>query len=258
MAVVTQFPTHILIVEDDVVTSNLLEVAFRESGFIASVARNGGELRKQLACEQVDLITLDLGLPDDDGIELAKEIRAQNDVPIIIISGRTKKIAKIIGLEVGADDYVVKPFDLDELVARVRALLRRSRKPAVAPAVGGHNTPAGQSPGDAIEFERWRFDHVGHRLWTPAGKLVALTAGEIELLAIFVRHPRTPLSRAVIATQLRGEDDTASRRSIDVLVGRLRRKLEKSDNSVELIKTLRGEGYLFCPEVRRIGMPAAQ
>jgi DNA-binding response OmpR family regulator len=248
MAVVTSFQTRILIVEDDPVLAELLKETFQDSGFAVSIARNGDELRNRLASETIGLITLDLGLPGEDGLELAREIRAGNDVPIIIISGKSKKISRIVGLEVGADDYVVKPFDQDEIVARVRAVLRRTRRAAAPAHLPESNHGA---PGNVVEFERWRFDYAGHRLWSPSGDVVDLTAGEIELLAVFVRFPRTPLTRADIASHLRGDSDSASERSIDVIVGRLRRKLEKCDDRVELIKTLRGAGYLFCPEVQQ-------
>lgn len=240
----TSGAAHIVVVEDDVAVADILREALVEATFRVSVARDGAALKAILATDSVQLITLDLGLPDQDGIDLAREIASQSEVPIMIVSGKGKKLSKIIGLEVGADDYIVKPFDLDELIARVRALLRRTRRSTgVAPvaAVTGET--------DTVTFEGWRYDIAGHRLSTPGGEVVDLTSSELDLLSILVRFPRTALSRTEIARHLRSES-TAAERSIDVLVGRLRRKLAKYDTGEELIKTIRGEGYLFSPEIR--------
>jgi two-component system, OmpR family, response regulator len=238
---------RIVIVEDDAVISDLMREAFEGAGFVVSEVTSGFELKAQLAKRDVSLVTLDLGLPGEDGIDLAREIRAAYDVPIIIVTGRAKPVNRIVGLEVGADDYLVKPFDLDELVARARAVLRRSRRMSFDAA---HHAPPALVASvneDIVMFDNWRFDIAGHRLWRPSGDLVNLTSAEFELLAIFVRSPRTPLTRAEIAFQLNGDDDTSTERSIDVIVGRLRRKLEQHSEGVEFIKTLRGAGYLFSP-----------
>jgi DNA-binding response OmpR family regulator len=235
--------THVAIVEDDETVLDVLRIAFEDAGFRVSLARNGAELKAIIAAGAVHLISLDLGLPNEDGIDLARDICARHDIPLIIVTGRTKKISKIVGLEVGADDYIVKPFDLDELIARARAILRRSRR--AVPAI-----PDCANAGAAcVTFDRWRYDIRGYRLWTPASEVVELTSSELDLLTIFVRHPRTPLSRARIAEKLRGSADAAAERSIDVLVGRLRRKLERYAEGQELIRTVRGEGYLFASEV---------
>lgn len=237
--------TRIAIVEDDPVISALMREAFDNAGFAASEVRSGLELRALMGAGGIDLVTLDLGLPGDDGIDLARDIRHRHDVPIIIVSAQGRPISKVVALEVGADDYVVKPFDFDELIARVRAVLRRVRRGEL----GGFAEPVPVAVG-VLSFDGWRFDVAGHRVWAPSGATVELTAAECELLAIFAGSPRIVLSRIEIARQLRGDDDSASERSIDVIVGRLRRKLEAHAAGVELIKTLRGSGYLFCVAVR--------
>lgn len=238
--------THIVVVEDDPAVSELLREALQLEGFGVTTASNGRELKAILASQPVHLITLDLGLPDEDGIELAREIYAHHDTPIIIVTGKSNKVSRIVGLEIGADDYIVKPFDLDELVARVRAVLRRARR-----------NSATQSPSKAPEglvmFDRWRYDISGRRLQDPNGEYVDLTSSELELLTIFVRSPRTVLARAAIAEELRGDEaEATAERSIDVLVGRLRRKLERHAEGQEIIKTVRGEGYIFSAEVQSL------
>ena len=241
--------TQILIVEDDLVVSGLMRDAFEREGFAVFEARNGGELRRHLSEQPISLVTLDLGLPNEDGLELARQIRATSDVPIIIVTGKARKISTIVGLEVGADDYVVKPFDLDELIARIRAILRRTRRmvsPSPPDTLSASTSPAVS----VVVFDGWRFDMAGHRLWAPKGEAVDLTSAETELLKIFMRQPRTALTRTAIAEALRGEGDKSSERSIDVLVGRLRRKLEKHAEGSDIIKTLRGEGYLLAAEVQ--------
>ena len=241
--------TQILIVEDDLVVSGLMRDAFEREGFVVSEVRNGRELHERLSQQPISLVTLDLGLPNEDGLELARQIRATSDVPIIIVTGKSRKISTVVGLEVGADDYVVKPFDLDELIARIRAILRRSRRTA-SPSQPEAPTVKASPPASVVVFDGWRFDMAGHRLWAPMGEAVDLTSAETELLKIFMRQPRTALTRAAIAEALRGEGDTSSERSIDVLVGRLRRKLEKHAKGTDIIKTLRGEGYLLAAEVQ--------
>ena len=234
--------TRIAIVEDDKVISDQMREAFEEAGFAVSEVRSGDELKVLLAGGGVNLVTLDLDLGhgNDDGIDLAREIRKVSDVPIIVVTGSRRKLHRILSLELGADDVIAKPFDFDELIARVRAILRRVRR--------------AQMPSEArdiLRFEGWRFDVAGHRVWAPSGKPVeGLTGAECELLAIFANHARVPMTRQEIRRQLRGEGDTADERSIDVIVGRLRRKLEPHAEGVDLIKTLRGEGYLFCVEVQ--------
>ena len=241
--------SRIAIVEDEPVISEQIREALVAAGFDAVELRSGQELKALLGRAPVNLVLLDLGLPGEDGFGIVRELHARYDVPIMIVTAATRQVERIMGFAAGADDYVVKPVDLDELVARVRAVLRRANR---AESAGGRRTAAAPAVGAAsgmITFEGWRFDIAGHRLRAPSGELVDLTAAECDLLAVFVGSPRIALSRAEIARQLRGEDDKAAERSIDVIVGRLRRKLESHAGGIELIKTLRGSGYLFCVEV---------
>ena len=239
--------TRIAIVEDDTVISDQMREAFEEAGFAVSEVRSGDELKVLLAGGGVHMVTLDLdlGQGNDDGIDLARDIRRNSDVPFIVVTGSRKKLHRIVSLELGADDVIAKPFDLDELIARVRAILRRVRRAAST------IEPREAAPtGGVVRFEGWRFDVAGHRVWAPSGKPVALTGAESTLLAILVGSARVRLARQEIRSKLRGADDTADERAIDVIIGRLRRKLEPHAEGIELIKTLRGEGYLFCVEVQ--------
>ena len=233
---------HIVIVEDDLVIAGLMQDAMEAEGFRVSIVGGGAELRSLLATDTISLITLDLGLPAEDGIDLAREICSRFDIPLIIVSGKSKTVTKVVGLEVGADDYIVKPFELEELIARVRAILRRARRGS-----GGAAPVAISGDATAYSFEGWLHDIKGYRLRAPDGRTVDLTSSELDLLTVFVRNARTTLTREMIALALKGveDKDPAAERSIDVLVGRLRRKLEKYRGGSDLIRTVRGEGYLF-------------
>ena len=241
-------PARIVIADNDAAAAKLLRETFEDGGFAVSTAQNAAEVMTLLD-GLVTLVTLDLKLAHADGLDVIRTIRQATDVPIVVVTARASKVSEVVAFEVGADDYVTKPFDADVLMARVRAILRRSRRSSQVSGFAEAQQPALQNT-DSVVFDDWRFDIAGHRLWSPEGTPVELTAAEIELLSIFVRTPRHPLSRAEIAKHLRGDDDTSTERSIDVLVGRLRRKLDKHAGGVEIIKTLRGSGYLFCVEIR--------
>jgi two-component system, OmpR family, response regulator len=228
---------HILVVDDDPKVRTLLRRCFEGEGFIVSDAKDAAELRACLERHAVDLITLDLGLGQENGLDLAREIRRQRDVPIIMLTGKGDAIDRVVGLELGADDYLVKPFELRELVARVRAVLRRSTAEKAPPSA------------ECYAFEGWVFDVDRRSLKREGGKDQELTTSEYDLLVAFVRRPHRVLSRDDIMDLLRGHDWSPLDRSIDNLVARLRKKIEQDPERPRLIKTVRGVGYTFSASV---------
>jgi DNA-binding response OmpR family regulator len=232
-------PCHILVVDDDPKVRTLLRRCFEAEGYRVSEAKDGAELRSQLGREAIGLITLDLGLGAENGLDLAREIRAAHGVPIIMLTGRGDAIDRIVGLEVGADDYLAKPFELRELVARVRAVLRRS---------GGAPAVASSQPGACYSFDCWLFDTARRTLVRKSGEAMELTTSEFNLLEAFVKRPQRVMSRDEIMDLLKGHDWSPVDRSIDNLVARLRKKIEPDPDHPSLIKTVRGVGYVFAVE----------
>jgi DNA-binding response OmpR family regulator len=234
---------HILVVDDDPKVRTLLRRCFEGEGFGVSEAENGLELQAQLDRHPVSLITLDLNLGPENGLDLARQVRQQRNVPIIMLTGKGDAIDRVVGLELGADDYLAKPFELRELLARVRAVLRRSNA-----------TAAPEPSRDRLEFESWIFDLNRRELSRQqTGERVELTTGEFNLLEMFVKRPHRVLSRDDIMDLPRGHDWSPLDRSIDNLVARLRKKIESDPDRPRLIKTVRGVGYTFTAEVRRPG-----
>lgn len=233
---------HILVVDDDRKVRTLLRRCFEGEGFAVSEAENGLELQAHLDRHPVSLITLDLNLGRENGLDLARQVRQQRNVPIIMLTGKGDAIDRVVGLELGADDYLAKPFELRELLARVRAVLRRSNA-----------TAAPEPSRDRLEFECWVFDLNRRELSRQqAGERVELTTGEFSLLEMFVKRPHRILSRDDIMDLLKGHDWSPLDRSIDNLIARLRKKIEPDPDHPRLIKTVRGVGYTFAVEVRRI------
>lgn len=233
---------RILVVDDDPRLREMLRRFLQQEGFTVALAADGGAMRKELAARPFDLVLLDLVLPGEDGLALARELRSGSDMPIIILSGKGDTIDRVVGLELGADDYLPKPFHLRELLARVRTVLRRSggrREEAPPPAVA-----EGQ-----LAFEGWRIDPARRELRDPEGRTVELTSGEFELLLCFARHPQRVLTRDQIMDLTRGRDWSPLDRSIDNQVRRLRKKVEADPDAPQLIKTVRGAGYVFTPSV---------
>jgi DNA-binding response OmpR family regulator len=237
-------PSHILIVEDDAKVRLLLRRCFEGEGFRVSEAGSGAEAIDRLAAGSFDLVTLDLQLPDGDGFAVGREIRARSAVPIIMVTGKGDTIDRVVGLELGADDYITKPFQLREVVARVRAVLRRA-------AAGGQRAAAAGAPArDAtLGFEGWVLDVPRRELRSAAGAACDLTTSEFDLLKLFATHANRALSRDQIMDLLRGHDWTPTDRSIDNLVMRLRRKIERDPEHPRLIKSVRGVGYCFTATV---------
>jgi DNA-binding response OmpR family regulator len=239
---------HILIVEDDVKVRLLLRRCFEGEGYRVTEAGTGADALERLAAGAFDLVTLDLSLPDGDGFSVGREMRARSGVPIIMVTGKGDTIDRVVGLELGADDYITKPFQLREVVARVRAVLRRS----AASARGAPGTAAPAKDG-GLAFEGWVLDIGKRELKSPAGGSCDLTTSEFDLLKVFATHANRVLSRDQIMDLLRGHDWTPTDRSIDNLVMRLRRKIEPDAERPRLIKSVRGVGYCFAAMVSSAG-----
>jgi len=229
---------HILIVEDEPVTRTRLGAYFSTEGYRVTEVGNATEMQQALQVGDIDLVLLDINLPDADGLVLAREIRANSDIGIILVTGRGDEIDRIVGLEIGADDYVTKPFSPRELLARVKNLLRRTE---------AHRNSI---PGDSIrKFDGWILDIQKRYLTDPLGAPVALTKGEFEILALLTSQPGVVITRTRFITHMSHKSWGANDRSVDVLIARLRKKLDYEDNSCELIRTIHGEGYLFTAAV---------
>ena len=227
-------PTEILVVDDDAEIRHVLRTALEREGYAVSEANCASDAKARLDRGGINLITLDLTLGADDGLALARKIRARSDIPIIMVTGKGDAIDRVVGLELGADDYVSKPFNLREVVARVRAVLRR-------------HEPARQPPGKPAQHERFRFgdwslDITSRELTDTKGGIRDLTTGEFNLLELFVRRPQRVLTRDEIMDLLKGHDWSPVDRSIDALIVRLRKKIEPDPARPAHIKTVRGVG----------------
>lgn len=233
---------HVLVVEDDAEIVNLLSRYLGGQGMSVSVAESAHQLHHVLGGREVDLILLDLGLPDADGLTLMRELRQRWHGPLIIVSGRGEPVERIVGLELGADDYVTKPFDLRELLARIRSVLRRAQP--VAP-------PPERRDSQGFEFDGLKLDVAARQLHDRSGQPVALTTGEFELLLALLQRPHQVFSRDQLMNALHGRESGPYDRAIDVQIGRLRRKLEANPAEPAIIKSVRGAGYLFAAPVRR-------
>jgi two-component system, OmpR family, response regulator len=236
---------HILVVDDDPQILSLLDRYLDKEGFKVSLAETGERMSDILARDAVDLVLLDLVLGGEDGLALARRIREKSDIGLIILTGKGEMIDRIVGLEMGADDYVAKPFHLRELLARIKSVLRRSAvRDAPAPEPG---TPAGEKT--CARFAGWSFDFVKRELISPAGKAAPLTTGETNLLVAFLRNPNRVLDRDRLLSLIANRDWQPFDRSVDTQVVRLRRKIEADASSPALIKTVRGAGYIFAAPV---------
>ncbi len=233
---------HLLIVDDDREIRDLLTRFLTRHGYRVTSARDGREMRKAIADWRIDLIVLDLMLPGDDGLTLCRELRAGSDIPVIMLTAMGEETDRIVGLEMGADDYLAKPFNPRELVARIRSVLRRARPT---------RDPAPEPGREVLRFAGWALDMAERRLARADGEAVELSSGEFDLLAAFAGHPRRVLSRDQLLDLTRGRTAGPFDRSIDIQVSRLRRKIEPDPKNPTLIKTVRGGGYMFTPEVER-------
>lgn len=241
---------RILIVDDEEGIRELLLAYLSDYGFDVAAVADGGEMRRHLAEHPVDLVLLDLGLPHEDGLVLARELRSRNDVPgIVIVTGRGEPVDRILGLELGADDYIAKPFELREVVARVRSVLRRIVRPEGTAAASPMPPAPHADPNEHFEFDGWQVDLGARSVLRPDGTPVALTTGEFDLLATLVRNPNRALTRDELMDALYKREAGPFDRAVDVLVGRLRRKIEPDPAEPQLVKSVRGVGYLFAARV---------
>ena len=232
----------ILVVDDDLDVRQLLERYLTEHGFDVQLAHNGPSMAHALEKHRIDLVVLDLILPGEDGIDLAKRIRERSDIPIIMVTGRSDEIDRILGLEIGADDYLPKPFSPRELLARIKSVLRRTE--GSTRMASDEGTSANRA-----NFAGWILDIGARKLSSTEGEEVDLTPGEFNLLSIFVSNRTRVLSRDQLLDHLQGNEGMAYDRSIDVQVMRLRRKIEPHPRKPALIKTIRNAGYIFSPSV---------
>jgi two-component system, OmpR family, response regulator len=231
---------HLLIVDDDKELCTLLSKFLGRHGYRVSIAHNGNEMAQILETSRVSLVILDLMLPGEDGLVLCRRLRATSTLPVIMLTAMTDEVDRIIGLEMGADDYIAKVANPRELLARVRAVLRRA---------GPAETGEAADQRRILEFAGWRLDVTHRQLYSAKNALVPLRAGEFELLLAFVERPRRVLSRDQLLDLSRGRSANAFDRSIDVQVSRLRRKIEPDPKEPTLIKTVRSGGYILAANV---------
>jgi len=233
---------RLLVVEDDQDIADIIRRYFSAQGFDVAFAADGVAMRRVIGAQEIDVVLLDLGLPGEDGFSLTRFLRESWKGALIIVTGRGDSIDRVVGLELGADDYVTKPFDLRELLARVRSVLRRSSE---AP------TRAPGTTRDALHFGGFRFDAASRELTDPTGRIIPLTTGEFDLLGAFVANPNRVLSRDDLMNRIHGRDAGPFDRAIDVQIGRLRRKMETDPAQPALIKSVRGAGYIFTGRIEQ-------
>ncbi len=234
--------SRIAVVEDDPEISRMMTSYMTDNGFEVESVRSGRDLDRVLSAGKIDCVILDVGLPGEDGLSICRRLRGKSAVPIIMVTGRGTDTDRIVGLELGADDYLPKPFNPRELLARVRAVMRRSvaAEPAQAEAP------------QVLMFEHWRLDMARRQLFAPGGAPRSLTSGEFNILSIFCQHPRKVLSRDDLLDLLHGRAAAVFDRSIDVQISRLRRKIETNLKDPSFIKTVRYGGYFFTPQVTAV------
>jgi len=230
---------HILLVEDDHEISRLIGRYLRSNDCYVSTAGDGRNMERLIEDSRIDLVVLDLMLPGEDGLSLCRRLRTRSQIPVIMLTAKGEEIDRIVGLEMGADDYMAKPFNPRELLARIRAVLRRAR------AAAARTAPRAQ----VLRFLGWRIDSALRELRDPNGVLIAVTGAEFDLLQALCERSGRVLSREQLLDLTQGRAAGSQERSIDVLISRLRRKLERDAHNPEIIKTVRSGGYLFTPSV---------
>jgi len=246
---------HLLCVDDDIDINELISNYFSQYGFHVICVQTGEAMRAAIAGGGIDVVLLDLGLPGEDGLDLARYLREHWNGPVIIVSGRGETIDRVVGLEVGADDYVTKPFDLRELLARVKSVMRRVSGETPETTSAMH---AGNGESAKYLFEGWTLDKGARRLARADDAEVTLTRGEFDLLLALVERPQRVVSRDQLMDIIHNRDAGPFDRSIDVQIGRLRKKLEDDPQQPRIIKAVRGLGYQFIAEVSRLPRPGAK
>ena len=231
---------RILIVDDDEDIRKLLEAYLRKNGFDAQAVADGPGMREAMAARPASLVVLDLMLPGEDGLSLCRQLRARSQVPVLMLTAKGDPVDRIIGLEMGADDYLAKPFDPRELLARIRSILRRAR---ALPADTEINVP------ESFGFSGWRLDTRERDLRAPDGVVVPLSGAEYRLLLIFLQNPNAVLSRDQLSNFTFGHDADPLDRTIDMQVSRLRERLRDEAREPAIIKTVRGKGYVLAVRV---------
>ena len=231
---------RILIVDDDDDIRKLLEAYLRKNGFDAQAVADGPGMREAMAAKPANLVVLDLMLPGEDGLSLCRQLRARSQVPVLMLTAKGDPVDRIIGLEMGADDYLAKPFDPRELLARIRSILRRAR---ALPADTEINVP------ESFGFSGWRLDTKERDLRAPDGVVVPLSGAEYRLLLIFLQNPNAVLSRDQLSNFTFGHDADPLDRTIDMQVSRLRERLKDEAREPAIIKTVRGKGYVLAVRV---------
>jgi two-component system, OmpR family, response regulator len=232
--------SRLLVVDDDADIRTLLAEQLAAAGFIVSTAGNGTQMRQILSNEQIDLIVLDLNMPREDGLTLCRDLRSRSTLPVIMLTARSAPVDRIVGLEMGADDYVTKPFEPRELVARIRNVLRRT---SAAP-----DSPELASSGQ-LQFGDWTFDLEKRHLVFASGRVVSLSGAEYRLLRAFTAEPNRVLTREYLVTRSSGKPYESQQRAIDLQISRLRHKLGDDKTDSPLIKTVRNEGYVLAAAV---------
>lgn len=232
---------HILVVDDDSRIRQMLSRYFEDEGYRVTAVGDGAAMRAQVSAGAFNIILLDLMLPGESGLELAREIRSKSDIPIMMLTGKDDVLDRIVGLELGADDYMAKPFHLREVLARVRTIIRR------------RNVVKSARPEeeDRISFEGWTLDLGRRELTTPEQTTLELTTGEFDMLAVFLRNAGRVLSRDTLMDLTRGRNLEAFDRTIDAQIARLRKKIEADVANPQLIKSVRGVGYVFTGKIDR-------
>jgi len=239
-------PTRLLLVDDEASLREPLADYLVRQGFVVTQAETAAGARSILLNETPDLVLLDIMMPGEDGLSLCRHLSESKELPVILLTARGEATDRIVGLEIGADDYVVKPFEPRELVARIRSVLRRASRSGPQVHEDAH-----------YEFEGWRLDPVKRRLANPQGAVVPISSAEFRLLLAFLDNPRKVLDRDRLLDMVQGREAHLFDRAVDNQVSRLRRKIEEDSRDPRLIQTVRGGGYVLAADVRRIAPEAA-